>query len=79
MKENLISIDKMTQEKLQSIVDTCNDHARYKTGKYNELTEVIESKSRNSLKEMGVSYHYSCNKTFTKDKVYIRRAHDREK
>ena len=28
---------------------------------------------------MDVSYHYSCNKTFTKDRVYIRRAHDREK
>ena len=50
-----------------------------KTRKYGQLRKFVDGKSGTILKDLNFSYHYSCNKDFLRDKIYIRRALQKEK
>ena len=70
----MIDYKKVTSKKLQSIIYIYKNHVKNKTGKYGQLCKFVDGKSGIILKDLNFSYHYSCNKDFSRDKVFIRRA-----
>ena len=67
-------------ECFNDIVKTTKEHARYKTGKYQQLQDEINEKTGTLLKSEGYCFHsLPCRNSFNKDKVFIKRKRAAEK